>query len=272
MTSSRRRREYMIATLRREEVERQNAANIRLAEQKFYLEQQRHQVEMQAIKEENRRRLTEAKLLELELSDDISDGSHRSVSVEQESHIELNDHERVQTWVNTVPSENLESAKPEPNVPHSSFQTVTQGVTSQSPRENILLSFPNLDSIADLPKTVEQPVSSINNRTVSTAMGQPVSSVASSVPTISSVNTVYPQQPSSVNSSASISINSSSVTVSSVHDPSVHASESLVTSTSTSTASTRPLPSVTVSSETYHALGGPFSSFFGGWRALLRCK
>ncbi len=95
MTSSRRRREYMLASLLREEVERQNAAIIRLTQQKFFVEQQRHQVEIQAIAEENSRRPTEGKLPELELNDDFSDGSHRSVSVEQESHIELKDHDRV---------------------------------------------------------------------------------------------------------------------------------------------------------------------------------
>ncbi len=97
MTSSKKRKEFLIAKLRREEIERQNEAEVRIAQQK-------HEVELQALKEENRRRLTEAKLVELELSECCSENDLQS-EVRNTSQVARSEGSaRVKDWVDSVPS------------------------------------------------------------------------------------------------------------------------------------------------------------------------
>ena len=82
-TSSQRQKDLLLATQRREELERQNANAIRLAKQKQevarkQLEREKERLEeeqalqLEELEEENRRKLAEAKLTELELTDDLS--------------------------------------------------------------------------------------------------------------------------------------------------------------------------------------------------------
>ena len=63
--SSQREREMLIAKQKREEIERQNEAALRLAKQK-------QELELEQLHEESRKRLAEAHLVELELQDDLS--------------------------------------------------------------------------------------------------------------------------------------------------------------------------------------------------------
>ncbi len=109
-TSSRRRKEARLATLRREEIERQNAANIRLAEQKFYIEQQKHRVDLEAIEEENQRRLAEARLLELELSEEPLDSPSPMTGSSQVDAVD--DADRIQNWVDGTSFDNAQHDPP----------------------------------------------------------------------------------------------------------------------------------------------------------------
>ena len=97
-TSSQRQRDLIIAQQRREEIEKQNEASLRLAKQKQELELEKQELEIEKMKEEqerlrkqqerlrkeqelrvleleeeNRKRLAEATLAEMELREDLSD-------------------------------------------------------------------------------------------------------------------------------------------------------------------------------------------------------
>ena len=67
-TSSQRQRDLLIAKHKREEVERQNEAALRLAKRK-------QELELEQLQEENRKRLAEAHLAELELQEDPSEAN-----------------------------------------------------------------------------------------------------------------------------------------------------------------------------------------------------
>ena len=65
-SSSQRQRDLLIAKDKREEIEKQNEAAVRLAKQK-------QELELEVLQEENRKRLAEAHLVELELTEDLSE-------------------------------------------------------------------------------------------------------------------------------------------------------------------------------------------------------
>ena len=67
-TSSQRKRDYVIAKMKREEIEKQNEATMRLAKQK-------ERMELDEVEENNRKRLAEAPLQNFELLDAVSKGN-----------------------------------------------------------------------------------------------------------------------------------------------------------------------------------------------------
>ena len=73
-TSSQRKHDYVIAKMKREEIEKQNEAAIRLAKQK-------KQMEIDELEENNKKRLAEATLQEFELLDAVSKGSQSETNV-----------------------------------------------------------------------------------------------------------------------------------------------------------------------------------------------
>ena len=77
-TSSQRKHDYVIAKMKREEIEKQNEAAIRLAKQK-------KQMELDELEENNRKRLAEATLQELELLDAVSKGSQSETTASARS-------------------------------------------------------------------------------------------------------------------------------------------------------------------------------------------
>ena len=114
-TSSQRQNDLFLATHRREELERQNANAIRLAKQKQevarkQLERERERLEeeqalqLEQLEEENRQKLAEAKLTELELTDDLSqvtDEFQETLS-RISKHSKQTTSQRVSDWVNEV--------------------------------------------------------------------------------------------------------------------------------------------------------------------------
>ena len=68
-TSSQPKQDFVIAEMKREKIEKQNEAAIRLAKQK-------KQMELDELEENNKKRLAEASLQEFELLDAISKGSY----------------------------------------------------------------------------------------------------------------------------------------------------------------------------------------------------
>ena len=101
MTSSEKKRQLLVARLRREEIEKQNEAEMRLATQ-------RKQQELEELAEKNRQRLVLAKIDEVELLDD-------ELAVEEENilpdvfsaHASPAHEERTESWVNAVPTGGL---------------------------------------------------------------------------------------------------------------------------------------------------------------------
>ena len=127
-TSSQRQKDLLLATQRREELERQNANAIRLAKQKQevarkQLEREKERLEeeqalqLEELEEENRRKLAEAKLTELELTDDLSqvtDEFHETLS-RISKHSKQTTSQRVSDWVNEVNEPDSVSNQPQTN-------------------------------------------------------------------------------------------------------------------------------------------------------------
>ena len=91
-TSSQRKHDYVIAKMKREEIENQNEAAIRLAKQK-------KQMELDELEENNRKRLAEATLQEFELLDAVSKGSQSETTASARS--SMRSEKAVQDWINT---------------------------------------------------------------------------------------------------------------------------------------------------------------------------
>ena len=98
-TSSQRQRDLLIAKHKREEVERQNEAALRLAKQK-------QELELEQLQEENRKRLAEAHMVELELQEDLSE-ANEDANDEIRSRLsrttDASETRRVSDWINNSP-------------------------------------------------------------------------------------------------------------------------------------------------------------------------
>ena len=116
-TSSQRQKELLLAKQRREEIEKQNEAVLRLTQQKQDLEIKRMQQQQERLKEElafrvaevqeeNRKKLAEATLIELELQDDLSATNEEFQETLSLLSEESHEHQstRVNNWVNNSPT------------------------------------------------------------------------------------------------------------------------------------------------------------------------
>ena len=100
MASSQKR---LIAKLKREEIERKNENNLKLSQQK-------HQLEQNTISEENRKKLFEAKVYELEATESLDESLGNEFD-EQLTSNHIDTAERVTDWVNnTNPNNTLPAA------------------------------------------------------------------------------------------------------------------------------------------------------------------
>ena len=91
-TTDQRKHNYVIAKIRREEIEKQNEAAIRHAKQK-------KQKELDELEENNRKRLAEATLQELDLLDAVPKGSQSETIASARS--STRSEKAVQDWINT---------------------------------------------------------------------------------------------------------------------------------------------------------------------------
>ena len=90
ITSSQRKQDYVIAKMKREEIEKRNEAAIRLDKQK-------KQMELDYLEENNRKRLTEATLQEFELLDAVSKGKQPKTTASARSSLRIE--KAVQDWM-----------------------------------------------------------------------------------------------------------------------------------------------------------------------------
>ena len=122
-TSSQRQRDLLIAKQRKEEIERQNEAALRIAKQQQELELERLQEEQELLRlrtdrlkkeqalrveqleEDNRKKLAEATLTELELTEDLSDSQSEFLDTVSQlaASTKADDTVRVSEWVNNSP-------------------------------------------------------------------------------------------------------------------------------------------------------------------------
>ena len=91
-TSSQRKHDYVIAKMKREEIEKQNEAAIRLAKQK-------KQMQLDELEQKKGKRLAEATLQEFELLDAVSKGSQSETTESARS--SMRSEKAVQDWINT---------------------------------------------------------------------------------------------------------------------------------------------------------------------------
>ena len=116
-TSSQQQKELLLAKQRREEIEKQNEATLRLTQQKQDLEIKRMQQEQERLKEElalrvaevqeeNRKKLAEATLIELQLQDDLSATNEEFQETLSLLSEESHEHQstRINNWVNISPT------------------------------------------------------------------------------------------------------------------------------------------------------------------------
>ena len=152
-TSSQRQRDLIIAQQRREEIEKQNEASLRLAKQKQELELEKQELDLQRMREEqerlqkeqerlrkeqalkvqeleeeNRKRLAEATLAELELRDDFSDSNsdlHETLS-RLSAASQGKETQRINEWINNSPSVAVTNSQPSHEVPVVSAADTTR--------------------------------------------------------------------------------------------------------------------------------------------------
>ena len=111
-SSSQRQRELLIAQHKREEIERQNEAALRLAKQK-------QELEIEQLQEENQKRLAAAHLVELELQEDLSEANedlHETLS-RLSGTSTANDNQRINEWINNSPVVTINNNQPQAVVP-----------------------------------------------------------------------------------------------------------------------------------------------------------
>ena len=189
-TSSQRQRDLLIAKQRREEIEKENEAALRIAKQQEELELERLQQEQEQLRlradrlkkeqalrveelqEENRQKLDEATLTELELRDDLSDSqlnleetlSKLSVSSKADGTARIND------WVKNSPV----ATEPAP--------TNARSVTLPLP-EQVVPPATTINSVVN-------PVTGIAHVHTTTA---PVASTSNNPPAMQLQNNTFPQ-------------------------------------------------------------------------------
>ena len=199
-TSSQRQKELLLAKRRREEIEKQNEATLRLTQQKQDLEIKRMQQEQERLKEElalrvaevqeeNRKKLAEATLIELELQDDLSATNEEIQETLSLLSEESHEHQstRVNNWVNNSPtliSATNERAPEAPIVESNQEQTVgTQPLPlAASPsNENTSVSAPTFITVQNNvpPQTVNTTGTAPLSLTTTESLNHPNNTFAS---------------------------------------------------------------------------------------------
>ena len=183
-TSSQRQRDLLVAKQRKVEIERQNEASLRIAKQQQELELERLQEEQELLRlrtdrlrkeqalqveqleEENRKKLAEATLTELELTDDLSDSQSELLDTVTQlaTSTKADDMLRVSEWVNNSP---ITTASHPTNTAVLDTNTVTvttaapQSVDMGAPTTTPLPSIPVVTSVTPPPTATANDIPSV---------------------------------------------------------------------------------------------------------------
>ena len=173
----------LIAQHKREEIERQNEAALRLAKQK-------QELELEQLQEENRKRLAEAHLVELELQDDISETNedlHETLS-RLSSTSATNENQRINEWINNSPVVTINNNQPQTVVSMgiaTSIATTTAVTSSLPPLSNADPTTMTSDGTNQAPTAVGVPTTVVPVTTVGPiAVAQAVTSLIPPEPTV----------------------------------------------------------------------------------------
>ena len=182
-SSSQRQRELLIAQHKREEVERQNEAALRLAKQK-------QELELEQLQEENRKRLAAAHLVELELQDDLSEANedlHETLS-RLSGTSAANENQRINEWINNSTVVTINNTQPQAVVPigiATSIATTTAVTSSLPPLGNADPTTMTPDGTNQAPTAVGVPTTVVPVPTVGpNAVAQAVTSLTPTEPTV----------------------------------------------------------------------------------------
>ena len=167
-TSSQRQKDLLIAKQRKVEIEKQNEAALRIAKQQQELELERlHEeqellrlrtdrlrkeqaLQVEQLEEENRKKLAEATLTELELTDDLSDSQSELLDTVTQlaTSTKADDTLRVSEWVNNSP---ITTASHPTNTAVLDTDTVT--VTTAAP-QSVSMGAPTTTPLPSLPVVI----------------------------------------------------------------------------------------------------------------------
>ena len=197
-SSSQRQRELVIAQHKREEIERQNEATLRLAKQK-------QELELEQLHEENRKRLAAAHLVELELQDDLSEANedlHETLS-RLSGTSAANENQRISEWINNSPVVTINNNQPQAVVSIgivTSIATTTAVTSSLSPLGKADPTTMTTDGTNQAPTAVGAPTTVVPVTTVGpNAVAQAVTSFIPPEPTVPvprpSTSAISPQLP-----------------------------------------------------------------------------
>ena len=210
-SSSQRQRELLIAQQKREEIERQNEATVQLANQK-------QELEVEQLPEENRKRLAEAHFVELGLQDDLSEYNEdwNEALSRLSGASAAKENQRISEWINNSPVLTIDNNQPEAVVSMALATPIatTTAVTSLQLRDivDVLTLRPNgtnqafttvdvpttiVSSITAGPTTVEQAVTSLILPDTTVSVPRPsTSAVSQHLPALPSTSSLShaPQQ------------------------------------------------------------------------------
>ena len=182
-SSSQRQRELLIAQHKREEIERQNEAALRLAKQK-------QDLELEQLQEENRKRLAEAHLVELELQEDLSEANedlHETLS-QLSGASTVHESQRISEWINNSPVVTINSNQPEAvasTAIATSIATTTAVTTSLAPLGNTARITMELHGTTQALTSVSAPTTVVPVSTLGpNAVAQTVTSLIPPEPTV----------------------------------------------------------------------------------------
>ena len=152
-TSSQRQKELLLAKQRREEIDKQNEAALRLTQQKQNLRV--GALRVGEVQEENRKKLAEATLIELELQDDLSETNEEFQETLSQLSKESHEHQstRVNDWMNNSPTLTSATNQRAPEAPvvgsNQELTVVTQSlpIAASSSNENAVGSLPTFGTV-----------------------------------------------------------------------------------------------------------------------------
>ena len=160
--SSQRQRDLELSRLKREELEKQHEAKLRIARQRLEMEKQTklRELEIEQLEEDHRKEVAAASLEEIELmikaSTDGSDNGKMSELFTEKSSVKSK--KSVQDWVKSSPTGNMEDVSKEPSLHFSGSIAQSNQAIVQRPSNQLPNSHSNLNAHGQVEVNINLPV------------------------------------------------------------------------------------------------------------------